>query len=110
MKILYAARMARFDLLRAVASLATEITRWAEDCDRRLHRLVCYIWTTKHYRLVGFVGDGADVISPHLFADADFAGDKRTMRSTSGVHLAIRGPNTYFPLHGASKRQTRVSH
>ena len=110
MKILYAARMARFDLLRVVASLATELTRWTEDCDRRLHRLVCYIWSTKHYRLIGVVADPPSSLSPHLFADADFAGGKRTMRSTSGAHLALHGPRTFFPLHGLSKRQTAASH
>ena len=40
MKILYGARMARFDLLRAVCLLATQITKWDAYCDRRLHRLV----------------------------------------------------------------------
>jgi hypothetical protein len=36
MKILYAARMARFDLLRAVNYLACYITKWTPECDRRL--------------------------------------------------------------------------
>ena len=48
--------------------------------------------------------------TPSLFADADFAGDPETQRSTSGLHLALRGPATCFPLTGASKRQTCVSH
>ena len=41
MKILYAARMARFDLLRAVCHLACFITKWTPECDKRPHRLVC---------------------------------------------------------------------
>ena len=41
MKVLYGARMARFDLLRAVCSLACSITKWDKDCDRKLHRLMC---------------------------------------------------------------------
>ena len=36
MKILYAARMCRFDLLRAVGSLATRVTKWDAGCDRKL--------------------------------------------------------------------------
>ena len=40
MKILYAARMARFDLLRPVNALARMFTKWDADCDNRLHRLV----------------------------------------------------------------------
>ena len=36
MKVLYAARMARHDLLRATCALAREITRWNSMCDRKL--------------------------------------------------------------------------
>ena len=36
MKVLYAARYARFDLLRAVCYLAQYITKWDQECDRRL--------------------------------------------------------------------------
>ena len=43
MKLLFAARMARFDLLRAVQGLASRITKWSVDCDKALHRLVCYV-------------------------------------------------------------------
>ena len=53
MKVLYGARMARFDLLRAVCALASCVTKWDKDCDRKLHRLMCYLHTTKHYRQVG---------------------------------------------------------
>ncbi len=38
MKVLYAARMARFDLLRAVCKLARSISKWDEQCDKRIHR------------------------------------------------------------------------
>ena len=55
MKILYAARMARFDLLRAVCHRACFIAKWTEERDRRLHRLACDIHTTKSYRMVGWV-------------------------------------------------------
>lgn len=57
MKILFAARMARYDLLRAIQSLASRVTRWSTECDIALHRLVCYINTSKHLYLEGFVGD-----------------------------------------------------
>jgi len=43
MKILYAARMARYDLLRPTCYLATKITKWTPRCDRGLHRLASYI-------------------------------------------------------------------
>ena len=83
MKILYAARLCRFDLLRAVCHLATFVTKWTSECDRKLHRLIGYIKATKHYRMVGWVGDELSCINPHWFADADFAGCRFTKRSTS---------------------------
>ena len=57
MKILFAARMARFDLLRATQSLAPRVTKWSTECDVALHRLVSYIHCTKHHFLEGFIGD-----------------------------------------------------
>ena len=110
MKILYAARLCRFDLLRAVCHLATFVSKWTSECDRKLHRLVCYIHSTKHLRMIGWVGDPLAAVQPHLFADADFGGCTATQRSTSGYHLAIRGPSTCFPITGVSKRQSCVSH
>merc|ERR1712240_973269 len=49
MKVLYAARMCRFDLLRAVTALATKVTRWDALCDKKLHRLIAYINCTSHW-------------------------------------------------------------
>ena len=51
MKVLYAARVARFDLLRAVNSLASKVTKWTTFCDHMLHRLMCYIKSTLSYRM-----------------------------------------------------------
>ena len=109
-KILWAARLARFDLLRALSHLATFVTKRTSECDRKLHRLVGYIHATKSHRMIGWVGDELRCIKPHLYADADFAGCTSTQRSTSGVHVVLRGPNTSFPAAGLSKRQGCVSH
>ena len=46
MKVFYAARVARYDLLRAVANLARFLTKWTPECDKRLHRLMCYVKST----------------------------------------------------------------
>jgi hypothetical protein len=104
MKILYAARMARFDLLRATCRLACYITKWTEECDKRLLRLIRYIHCSKGYRQIGWVGDPLSELTPHLYADADFAGCADTQRSTSGVHLSIEGPNSNFPINGSLGR------
>ena len=110
MKILYAARLARFDLLKAVQALATKVTKWDHACDRKLHRLVCYINSTLDFRLMGHIGDSLDNLSLALYSDADFASCLETSKSTSGVFIAIKGPNTFFPLNACSKKQTCVSH
>ena len=99
-----AARVARFDLLRAIAYLATRVTRCDRACDKRLHRLMAYVENTADAKLVGWVGDEDRLISPHLFADADLGGCVQTQRSTAGAHLVMRGPNTCFPIAWASKR------
>ena len=40
MKVFYAARLARFDLLRAIASLASKLIKWTRKCDKQLERLL----------------------------------------------------------------------
>ena len=108
MKILFAARMARFDLLRAVQGLAARVTKWSVDCDKALYRLVCYINSTLDLQLQSFIGDSIIDCRLWLFADADHAGEYDN-RSTSGCFLVLVGPNTYFPLTAFSKKQTSVS-
>ena len=110
MKVLYAARMCRFDLLKAIAALASQVTKWSRECDRRLHRLMCYLNSTLKLRLTGYVGDSPTDVTLALFSDSDFAGCKTTARSTTGVFLALSGPNTFVPLAAVSKRQSCVSH
>ena len=66
MKILYAARLCRFDLLRAVCHLATFVTKWTSECDHKLHRLACYVNSFKHLRMIGWVGDDLSALQPHL--------------------------------------------
>ena len=74
MKVLYAARMCRFDLLRAVCVLAQRITKWDATCDCRLHRLMSYIHGTLGNCLTRWVGDAPAEVRPHLYTDADLAG------------------------------------
>ncbi len=62
------------------------------------------------WRQVGFIGEAPDELEPGLFSDADSAGDKADVRSTSGVFLALYGHNSFFPLAGQSKKHTAVSH
>eukprot|EP00435_Cladocopium_sp_Y103_P043739 s3220_g12.t1 len=108
MKILFAARMARPDLLRATQSLASRVTKWSAECDIALHRLVSYVNSSTDLFLEGFVGDSFDECQLWLFADADQAGEHDS-KSTSGCTMFLVGPNTYFPLNAFSKKQTVVA-
>ena len=87
MKVLYAARMCRFDLLKATGCLASRITKWDEICDAELHRLMCYIKSTIDVKLTSYVGDKASDLTAKLYSDADFASDLASSKSTSGIFL-----------------------
>ena len=100
--------MARFDLLRAVQGLAARVTKWSTDCDKALHRLVCYINSTLDITLNAFIGDPVSECRLWCFADSDHAGEYDN-KSTTGCFLVLIGPNTYFPLTAFSKKQTSVS-
>ena len=110
MKIMYIAGFARQDPLRAIGALTTMITRWDETCDRKLFQIIKHINGTVERRQIGLIGDSPDNLQLGLFSDADFAGDRADMRSTSGVFLALYGDHSFFPLSGQSKKQTAVSH
>ena len=66
MKVLYGARMARFDLLKAVANLAKNVTKWNANCDKRLHILICYGNSSLDLRLKGHTGDLFDKLALSL--------------------------------------------
>ena len=65
MKVLYAARVARPDLLRATCMMARRVTKWDADCDRRLHRLMCYITCTRDYVQTSYCG-GVATLDKHV--------------------------------------------
>ena len=79
-------------------------------CDKRLHRLICYLKQTRDHCLHGWIGDTADKLCIMLFSDASFADCTSTSKSTTGIFAALVGPNTFFPLNAVCKKQTVVSH
>ena len=108
MKILFAARMARWDLLRATQWLASRVTKWSRDCDVALHRLVSYINSSLDICMQGFIGDKIGDCKLWLFCDADWAGEYDS-KSTSGCALYLVGPNSDYPLNAFSKKQTSIT-
>jgi hypothetical protein len=107
-KLLYAARLARPDLVLAINLLSRNLTKWRKYHDRALRRLVAYVWCSLALRLRGTIGGGDFCLK--LFCDADFAGDLETARSTSGLWLMLAGNGWSFPLEWGSKRQSCVAH
>ena len=106
MKVLHGARMARLDLLKAVANLANNVTKWNANCDKILHRLICYVNSSLDLRLKGRIGYSFDKLALSFYSDAGFAGDKESSKSTTGIFMALTGPNIFFPLNGVFKKQT----
>ena len=109
MKLLYIARLARPDLLRAIIFLAADICRWSRAHDIALRRVVEYCNSTVDAMMRGFVGDDLRdcVLVGH--ADADFASHKKTSKSTSGAWVFLRGPSTMIVLSYTCKRQGCVA-
>ena len=109
MKILYGARMGRYDLIRPAQALASRITKWNRLCNKKLHRLVSYINSTLDLHLHGWISDPADLLEVVAYCDADLAGDRTDSKSTSGVLVCLVGPRSYMPIAAVSKKQTSVS-
>ena len=101
MKVLYGARMGRYDLIRPVQALASRVTKWNHLCDRKrkLHRLISYVNSTLDLHLYG-----TQFIELVAYCDADLAGDRTGSKSTSGVLICLVGPRTYMPITGVSKK------
>ena len=95
MKALWLGRLARPDLVKPIGDLASSIQKWSRNCDKQLHRLVCYINSTVNSTLVGTVQDSTDELHLSLYVDADFAGE-RDAKSTSGGFLVLSGPHAHF--------------
>ena len=109
MQLLYGARFARPDLLRAIAALARKVTTWRPMQDVQLHRLVCYLKSTLHHRQYAWVGDSVQDLEFHLYTDADLASDPEDSVSTSGSYFAIVGKYTHVPMaHRCKSKQRSV--
>ena len=110
MKILWLARLSRPDLCHSVTKLASGITKWSINHDKMLYRLVCYMQGTLDFGVMCSVRGSWSDISLHLYTDADLGGDVCSMKSHSGIYLAVECPNgTHFPISWSSRRQQCVS-
>ena len=88
MKALWLGRLARPDIVKPIGDLATHVQKWSRNHDKQLHRLICYIDSSKTHRLVGTIRDDSSELHLALYVDADFAGEKADAKSTSGGILS----------------------
>jgi hypothetical protein len=102
--------MARWDLFQPVCFLAGKITKWNRVCDKYLFELMCWIYSSLNLKMCGRINNSMSLLSLRVYTDADYAGDKATRKSTSGVLAIIVGPNSWFPINGSSGKQTCQSH
>ena len=100
------------DILWSVNKLARAVTKWTRDCDKRLARLISYVYIhhTSQFKQYCHVGNTAQKCRLGLFQDSDFAGDLEDSKSTSGGVLCILGSHTFVPMSWMCKKQTSVSH
>ena len=107
MKPLYGARAARPDLCVPIQQLSSEVTRWSAECDRRIHRMYCYIFGTTDFALKGRLSKvpGTKYWLKH-WPDADLAGNPFTAKSASGGWLElVDDKGNSFPISWGTKKQ-----
>ena len=106
-----AARLARPDLLRSIAYLARLLTKWTEEHDTRLHRLVAYTSNSLGCRMYAWNDASAsgDSLVLRVFVDADDAGCAQAQRSTPGAVVFSARKGASMPLSLLYKRRSCVS-
>ena len=106
MKLMYGTRMAFPALAVVISRLASQVTKWTADSDRRLHRVYCYLSGALDQVLTGELATSdRDVARIQAWPDADLNGCHLTTKSTSGFFLNIVGSNgRIFLLGWGSKK------
>ena len=96
--------------MRAIGDLASHAQKRSRNCDKQLHRLVCYINSTVNSTLVGTVQDSFEDLRLALYV-MQTSQARRMLSQHLVVSWCWLGPHTHtdFPLAWVSKRQTSVS-
>ena len=109
MKLMWLCRIGRPDVMIGVVQCAKHVTCWSLNDDKRIQRIVGYLKSTSDYAHVIKISDVPSDLSLSLYCDADFGGDVKDMKSTSGFVLAIEGENSFALLGWGSKKQKVIS-
>ena len=59
-----------------------------------MHRLMCYINSTLHIKMSGWIADPIEDLELCVFSDADWAGEKTTYKSTTRSFAILIGPKS----------------
>ena len=105
LKVLFATRQTRPSLSFMVNFLARNVNKWTLADDKRIRRLMEFIYHTRHWRLHHYVGNPAHELTLIWWSDSSWADDPIDSRSTSGGFLCLVGTRTYVPLAWLCKRQ-----
>ena len=105
MKVLYGARMARPDLVTCITKMASFVSKWRKSHDSMLVRLLSYVKYSASWGLLGKVARGSKRCELRMYVDADYAADKASTRSYSGLWLELATDDCTFPLAWSCKKQ-----
>ena len=116
MKLMYGIRMAAPHLSIAINRLASQITKWSRDSDRKIHRVFSYLNGASAMTLVGKLStEDKGTVRLAAWPDADYAGDYNTTKSTSGFYMELVAggtdlePERCFPVAWGSNKQGSTS-
>ena len=68
-------------------------------------RIMPYLKGSREFRQMGFIGDELRDLQLCLYTDADFAGHRNDLASTSSFFMALTGTHSFWPLCGQSKNE-----
>ncbi len=98
------------DFLTVLGRRDVSVATLTKDCDAQLLRVMRYLNGSREFRHIGFIGDEFKDLQLCHYTDAEFAGERSDLKSTSGVFWQLVGTHSFWPLCGQSKKQTVVSH
>ena len=109
MRLMFAARVARPDLVPAITRLSRFITRWKQRHDFALVRIFSYLESSISLCLHGSLPLNCSDLELHCWPDADLAGEKGDSKSTGGYFVELHANGHTWPLGWQSKRQTSTA-
>ena len=104
LKCLYLARIGWSDILCSVNNCARSITKWTKVCDKRLNKLISYIYYTCEYKQHCYVVNTTKQCRLGRFQDSDLAGDLEDSKSSSDGTLCIFVSHTFVPISWMYKK------